>query len=162
MGKYLINGLMFTSQQKIKTYTRNKLTEIFNKVEYENVYIKPNDMGYDFILEILNRHPWKEEKIGRGINFFILNPLLFSRDKIPLQRLWLLLFLCNFYLFFTNRLSRIIFLVRLMAFPKDFRKLDSTTGLWRFQLRKKPLLMPSSRRRFYRSFYGICLCKSML
>jgi hypothetical protein len=72
MGKYILNNKIFTSQVKIKTYAEKIIQELYSSSKTEKVIITLNSFGGKFLLEILNKHPWKYEKIGTGIDSFII------------------------------------------------------------------------------------------
>ena len=72
MGIYFLNNKTFTSKKKIKEYTGKIIEELYNSSENEQVIIIINSIGGKILLEILNKHPWKDEKEGKGIEYFII------------------------------------------------------------------------------------------
>ena len=89
MGKYYIDNKEFSSLKKIKDYTRNKLKEIYNNSDREIVYIEKNDSSFLFLYKILEKHKWKEEKIGCGIKRFYIKRNFLNKKglEINLERI---------------------------------------------------------------------------
>lgn len=67
-NKYYIGSTGFTSQESYKKYAKT----IIKSLGYCIIHRDHNK--YDFFCNLINNHPYKEEKIGVGIKYFSINP----------------------------------------------------------------------------------------
>jgi hypothetical protein len=65
--KVLLNNLVFNSKKECKDFVRNVIKEL-------NIYeiINLNHKYFNLFMELVKRHPEKENKIGVGINYFTI------------------------------------------------------------------------------------------
>tara|TARA_R110000772_G_C13133477_1_gene423147 strand:+ start:89 stop:736 length:648 start_codon:yes stop_codon:yes gene_type:complete len=80
---YYIGDVCFTSKVKCRDYTRKLLKEHKDKT------IKQGDEIYDYLINMINLHPNKEEKIGDGIVSFEIKNDFFNNIALYINQITL-------------------------------------------------------------------------
>ena len=82
--KYLFDNVKFTSKKKVDDYIREIKNKIINE---ENILIiKPDDKYFSFLMEIVNNHVFKEDKIGCGIKHFYFVLDCYKHYQLRIER----------------------------------------------------------------------------
>lgn len=81
--KYYFNKLYFSSKKAVDDYIRKIKNQII--IETGNAEILPNDKWFDFLIEIVNVHNDKIEKIGNGIHSFYFIKDIYKNDQLRIK-----------------------------------------------------------------------------
>lgn len=85
MKKYVFDNKNFKSKRDVDVYIRKVKNEIVN--ETGNSEIRPNNKWYHFLMEIVNVHNDKIDKIGNGIEFFYFIKDVYKNDQLRIKRI---------------------------------------------------------------------------
>ena len=82
--KYTFNNKVFKNKKDVDVYIRSIKKEIVQ--DGESLVIGANDKWFDFLMEIVNVHNDKVEKIGIGISYFYFVKDKFNNDQLRIVR----------------------------------------------------------------------------
>ena len=71
--KLIINGLFFSTKEKLKDYVKNS---ILYKYEFDT---ELNNADFKFMCKLIERHPEADDKIGCGIKSIVVRPNMGTR-----------------------------------------------------------------------------------